>query len=71
MSYTEGREKWTGATPNREIGHFVCDECGTDEIFMVSHFDGRDIYGYDYNCKNGHHIRRTIKRREGETWEVY
>lgn len=67
--YINGREKWTGAKPDERGQYYVCDECGTNEIRMTSHFDGPNIYGYDYQCKNGHHIRRTIKRNPSEAWD--
>lgn len=66
--YINVREKWMGITPN-EDGYAVCDECGGMNIRMTSHFDGRDIYGYDYRCECGAHIRRLIKRRADEVWE--
>lgn len=64
MSYIteDGRTTWDGAIPDEKKEYMICEQCGTNKIRMVSHFDGRGIYGYDYNCENGHHIRRTIKR---------
>lgn len=63
MSYiASDGTKWNGVVPDAEHKYLQCEKCGSKKIRMVSHFDGREIYGYDYNCENGHIIRQTIKR---------
>ena len=31
-------------------GNLRCDECGSDELLLVSHEDGATFYGYTYKC---------------------
>ena len=63
MSYiAKDGSKWDGAVPDKNHKYMECEKCGSKAIRMVSHFDGRDIYGYMYNCENGHCIRQTMKR---------
>lgn len=64
IDYTakDGSE-WEGAIPDESGEYLRCKKCGNAFIQMVSCFDGRNTYGYTYNCKNGHAITRTFKRR--------
>ena len=59
---------WDGAVPDENNEYLQCEKCGSKNLFVVSHFDGPRTYGYDYNCPNGHCIRRTIKRKPEERW---
>lgn len=65
--YAKDGSKWDGAVPDAEKRYLQCEKCGSKIIRVVSHFDGREIYGYGYNCKNGHCIEQTFKRHG--TWE--
>lgn len=69
MSYIqEDGTKWEGVVPDEKKEYLQCEKCGSKKIRMVAHWDGRDAYGYVYNCENGHEIRSVIKRRKGEGW---
>lgn len=37
-------------------------------VRMVSHIDGRDFYGYTYNCECGNVITAYIKRKKEDIW---
>lgn len=67
MSYItkDKRAKWDGVIPDSEELYLQCEKCGSKKIRMVSHFDGRKIYGYGYNCENGHYITKTMRRDGG------
>lgn len=41
-------------------------ECCGGTIRMVSHIDGRDFYGYTYNCDCGNVITSKTKRAKGD-----
>lgn len=49
----------------------ICDHCGADLTGLegaqfVSHFDGKEIYGYTFSCKTcGGMVRLIHKRKEG------
>lgn len=64
----DGRTKWEGVVPDKEEKYLLCEKCGSGKIQLVSHFDGRDIYGYGYNCEKGHYIRAIYKMNGGK-WE--
>lgn len=68
MSYQRGNETWEGVVPDENHEYLQCEICGSKDIRMVAHFDGRDIYGYNYNCGNGHPIRQIIPRKPEERW---
>lgn len=59
--------EWEGLHPN-EDGIGVCDKCGSTKIKMVSHIDGRDFYGYTYQCECGAFITMTAKRKGHMMW---
>ena len=59
---SDGAE-WEGAVPDKEEKYLVCKECGSNNIRLVSHFDGKETYGNFYNCENGHVIKRTFRRK--------
>lgn len=40
--------------------------CGNPNLRMVCHIDGREWYGYQYNCKCGNAINVTHKRSEDD-----
>jgi len=61
----DGRTKWEGVVPDAEEKYLLCEKCGSGKFKMVAHWDGRDSYGYDYNCENGHCIRNMFKRNGG------
>lgn len=43
-------------------GNLRCDECGSDELLLVSHEDGATFYGYTYKCaKCGNRISSRTK----------
>lgn len=67
MAYIIGATKWDGGHADKD-NYLVCDKCGSKKIRMVAHFDGPKIYGYDYNCECGAHIRATTKR-DGRPWK--
>lgn len=64
----DGKMKWEGAKPDADGTYLECEKCGSKKIKMVAHWDGRDAYGYNYNCENGHCISSAI-RRNGGKWE--
>lgn len=63
------RIKWEGVVPDKEEKYLLCEKCGSKKISVVAHWDGKDAYGYNYNCENGHPIRSAFMRNGGK-WEA-
>ena len=40
--------------------------CGNPRLKMVCHIDGRDFFGYQYNCSCGNSITVNHKRSEDD-----
>ena len=63
MSYkSKDGSVWNGAVPDEKQEYMQCEECGSKKLRMVAHFDGAKMFGYTYNCENGHVILMTMKR---------
>lgn len=66
MSYKESDGSvWEGATPTAKVyGYFACDICGTTGFRLKNTIlDEGQISRLEYECKNGHHIICTMKKK--------
>lgn len=50
-----------------EDGTIRCEKCGSDNLKMVSHEDGRNFYGYTYRCECGNAVSVRTKTI-GDRW---
>ena len=50
----------------KEMEKGITCGCGNPSLKIVCHIDGREFYGYQYNCQCGNSINVTYKRSDDD-----